>query len=567
MPESPVSIQVMSDQEDAQQSSPDEKEPKIQFQRVPAGSAMEGILDTRKFSNLTKLTRVIAWVWRAVKKWRKLLTKTSGSSKPKWEGIPSTPEITSRAEEAVLTIAECEDALRDLFLAAQEGETFPDTTLNTLVMYKEEDTRLLLCGGRFQIFNEDKTTVPVIPYDAWISTLLAQEAHGANHEEIAGTLLRMRSRAWVIKGRKLAQKIVDSCVTCRKARARKCQQIMGDLPLERITPAKPFEYTTVDLFGPCEVKDEVRKKVKLKVWGIVFCCMASRAMHTDVVSDQSTEGFLLAYQRFTALRGHPKKLWSDPGKNFVGARPALKELYLFLDQLGKSELENEASKHGTEWSWKIHPADSPHRNGAAEAAVRAVKRALQNLGGEGLFTWSEFQTFLFMAANLANERPIDARVQSREDCIDYISPNTLLLGRTGPRGDLGSFNLEGYPYRRLRAIQTEIDRFWRKWSQLAGPNLFVRTKWHTVQRNVAVGDVVWLADQNALRGQYRLAKVINVNADKKGIVRDVHVRTFPSYPVPTMKPAQNQKAKRLKAKISATVLQRCQEKSNTEGAT
>jgi len=54
--------------------------------------------------------------------------------------------------------------------------------------------------------------------------------------------------------------------------------------------------------------------------------MASRVVHTDFVSDQSTEGFLLAYQRFTALRGHPKKLWLDPGKNFVGARPALKEL-------------------------------------------------------------------------------------------------------------------------------------------------------------------------------------------------------------------------------------------------
>ena len=92
---------------------------------------------------------------------------------------------------------------------------------------------------------------------------------------------------------------------------------MSDLPPERITPARPFEYTTVDLFGPYEVKDEVRKRVRLK--------------------------------RFTALRGHPKKLWSDPGKNFVGARPALIELYLFLDQLEKSELENEASKHGTEW--------------------------------------------------------------------------------------------------------------------------------------------------------------------------------------------------------------------------
>ncbi|KAB5567602.1 hypothetical protein PHYPO_G00234660 [Pangasianodon hypophthalmus] len=328
------------------------------------------------------------------------------------------------------------------------------------------------------------------------SPVTAQEAHNANHEEIAGTLLRMRKTAWVIKGRKLAQKIVDNCVTCRKARARKCQQIMSDLPPERITPARPFEYTTVDLFGPYEVKDETP----------------------------------------------------------VGARPALKELYLFLDQLGNSGIENEATKHGTEWSWKFHPADSPHRNGTAEAAVRTVKRALHNLGGDGCFTWSEFQTFLYMASNLANERPIDARTQSQEDCVDYISLNSLLLGRAGPRGDLGSFEFEGYPYKRLRAIQTEVDQFWRKWSQLAGPNLYIRSKWHTAHRNVAVGDVIWLADQNALRGQYKLARVISVNTDKKGIVRDVHVRTFPSYPVPTVKPDKKEKSKKLK--IPATVLHR-----------
>ncbi|KAJ7983844.1 hypothetical protein DPEC_G00370650 [Dallia pectoralis] len=331
---------------------------------------------------------------------------------------------------------------------------------------------------------------------------------------------------------------------------------MSDLPSERITPAKPFQYTTVDLFGPYEVKDEVKKRVKLKVWGIIFCCMASRAIHTDVVSDQSTEGFLLAYQRFTALRGHPKKLWSDPGTNFVGARPALKELYHFLDRSSISELENEASKHGTEWSWEIHPADSPHRNGAAEAAVRTVKRALHNLGGEGIFTWSEFQTFMYMAANLANERPIDARTQSREDCIEYISPNSLLLGRTGPKGDLGSFEFEGYSYKRLRVIQAEVNWFWRKWSQLAGPNLFVRSKWHTKQRNVAVGDIVWLADQNALRGQYKLGRVVSVNADRKCIVRDANVRTFPSYPTPTRRHVHADKSKKHSIKIPATILHR-----------
>lgn len=159
-----------------------------------------------------------------------------------------------------------------------------------------------------------------------------------------------------------------------------------------------------------------------------------------------------------------------------------------------------------------------------------------------------------MASNLANERPIDARTQSREDCVEYISANSLLLGRTGPSGDPGTFDFEGYSYKRLRAIQTEVDRFWRKWSQLAGPNLFVRTKWHTAHRNVAIGDVVWLADQNALRGQFRLARVISVNIDQKGIARDVHVRTFPSYPVSTVKPIQ--KVKKPSTKIPATVLHR-----------
>lgn len=75
------------------------------------------------------------------------------------------------------------------------------------------------------------------------------------------------------------------------------------------------------------------------------------------------------------------------GKNFVGAKPALADLYLFLDHLNKEQIHHETVKHGTKWSWKIHPADSPHRNGAAEAAVNLVKQALHNLGSDEVFTW------------------------------------------------------------------------------------------------------------------------------------------------------------------------------------
>ncbi|XP_036068500.1 uncharacterized protein LOC112152419 [Oryzias melastigma] len=522
----------------------------VHVRRTSAGAAIKKLIDVTKISNFMRLVKVIAWLWKAVETWKQTLK----NPKRKQIKVLSKEELRNEIKRLTLTVEEHRDALRDIFHAAQEGVRFEDTTLNRLVVYKDKETQLYVCGGRIQSFDEDKTAVPLLPYNSWVSTLLAREAHEANHEDIAGTLIRMRKRAWVVKGRRLAKKVVDSCVECRKTKAKRCQQIMADLPPERTHQAQPFEFTTVDLFGPYEVKDEVRKRVKLKVWGIIFSCMASRAVHADVVSDQSTEGFLLAYKRFTSIRGHPRKLWSDPGSNFVGAKPVLENLYLFLDRLEKSDLQNEAAMHGTEWSWKIHPADSPHRNGAAEAAVRLLKRALHNLGGDGIFTWGEFQTFLYMAANLTNERPIDARTQSQEDCINYITPNTLLLGRAGPKGDSCSFDFAGYPFKRLNVIQAEVNRFWKKWSQLAGPNLLIRNKWHTKTRNVAVGDIVWIADSNALRGQYRLGRVVKANSDKFGVVRDVKVRTYPSYPVSNMKtkPKESKPA----TNIPATILHR-----------
>ncbi len=79
---------------------------------------------------------------------------------------------------------------------------------------------------------------------------------------------------------------------------------------------------------------------------------------------------------------------------------------------------------------------------------------------------------------MVSERPINARTQSREDCVEYISPSSLLLISTGRHGDPQSFDFEGYSYKRLRVIQEGVKKFWRRWCQLAGPNLFIRNKWH-----------------------------------------------------------------------------------------
>lgn len=56
-----------------------------------------------------------------------------------------------------------------------------------------------------QILNEDKAAVSILPYGAWVSTLLAHEVHKQNHNRVAGTLLKMRRKAWVVKVRRIAQ--------------------------------------------------------------------------------------------------------------------------------------------------------------------------------------------------------------------------------------------------------------------------------------------------------------------------------------------------------------------------
>lgn len=136
-----------------------------------------------------------------------------------------------------------------------------------------------------------------------------------------------------------------------------------------------------------------------------------------------------------------------------------------------------------------------------------------------------------MAANLSNERPISARAQVQDATVEVITPNSLLLGRARPSGDSRGFEYPTYPVVRLRAIQIKADKFWRRWSQLAGPGLFIQQKWHAPARNVVAGDLVWLADQNALRSQFRLGRVVEVCPDVKGVVRDVRVRTCQGCPV------------------------------------
>lgn len=110
----------------------------------------------------------------------------------------------------------------------------------------------------------------------------------------------------------------------------------------------------------------------------MFSFAVCRVEQFILANAQSAESFLMAFKRFAAARGYPRNIYSDLFTNLSGARPVLQGLYKFVEDMYKSGLKENAAKNGTEWIWKIHPANSPHRNEAEEAAVHIVSRVKSN---------------------------------------------------------------------------------------------------------------------------------------------------------------------------------------------
>ena len=59
------------------------------------------------------------------------------------------------------------------------------------------------------------------------------------------------------------------------------------------------------------------------------------------------------------------------------------------------------------------------------------------------------------------------------------------------------------------------------------PTLIRRQKWHHDKRNIKVDDVCMLKDSNAMRGEWRMSRVLETYPDEHGKVRNVKLKVPP----------------------------------------
>lgn len=301
---------------------------------------------------------------------------------------------------------------------------------------------------------------------------------------------------------------------------------MAALPPERVTFSLPFTYTGVDFAGPFSVKSSPLRNAKLlKAYAAVFVCFSTRAVHLEVCSDLSTDAFLAAFSRFISRRGQPKTLFSDNGRNFVGANyKLLKEHSQFLKSIDKS-LMDKYSTQGLNWSFI--PPYAPHMGGLWEAAVKSMKSHLKKISTNMNYTFEEFTTLLVRIEAVLNSRPLSPLTENPSEILP-LTPGHFLRGApiTAPPEAPVEIPITKLSHlNRWQRLKAMFNIFSQRWKSEYVVELQRRYKWKTTKNNIKEGDLVIIKDDFLPPLEWCLGRVEKVFYGKDNNVRVAEIRT------------------------------------------
>ncbi|KAK7877121.1 hypothetical protein WMY93_032173 [Mugilogobius chulae] len=520
---------------------PEIKAVMVNMVQVEQASPMEKLINY--FSTWLSLKRAVGWLVKfknllfSLVQHRRQLKETLVAADMSIEQLESEVQVQMKSFKAqvskdLLSVEDMDAAEKVIvrfcqrtrypeeFACLERGECLKKTShlykLNPIL-----DDGLIRVGGRL--------SRAAMPVEAKHPVILVKDLHLARlilchvHQETGHSgrnhmLSHLRQRYWIPGACAAIRKILAKCVICRRLSAVPGHQKMSDLPLSRITPDEPpFSRVGLDCFGPFEVK---RGRAVVKRYGLIFTCLAIRAIHLEVLSSLDTNSFINGLRRFIARRGQVLEIRSDNGTNFVGAERELKEA---LEKLNHTLINGMLLQKNVKWIFNT-PAAS-HHGSAWERLVRSVRKVLnsilktQNLDEEGLVT-------VFCEAEaIVNSRPITKASTDPND-LEALTPNHLLLLKSQPSLPPGLFEkADVYARRRWKQVQYMSDLFWKRWLKEYLPSLQERQKWNRVRRNFIPGDIVMLVDDMAPRNSWITARVLDTVSDKNGLVRTVRIKT------------------------------------------
>lgn len=458
-------------------------------------------LNIERYSKYMKLICVTSRIIQAFQK----------DTKPSFKNIFKTPSASDIKKAEEFWVRDAQRLMEDEINKGNYLRLCP----------KRNEEGIFVVSGRAEKWFKDTYNpdgVILLPHSHRISYLYALWVHNIDHLGVAATISKIRSRFWITQITKLVSGIRSKCVTCKKLDKVLAGQRMSQLPEHRLKPSPAFQNTYVDLFGPFQIRGLVNKRTRGKCFGVLYTCGSSRAVYGDLSQDYSTDGFLQTTRRFVTLRGYPKDMYSDSGSQIMAADREIQNLCKKLDL---EQLKRFGADKGLTWHFSTPGA--AWQNGCVEALIKSIKKCITIAVGDQVLSFPELQTVIFEAANLVNERPIGIYNRNIEDG-SYLSPNDLLLGRASARVPAGPFKEYTSIKQRHAFIQSIVDSFWKRWQRDFFPSLIIRQKWHVQKRNVCMGDIVLIKDCGAIRGTWKLGKIVKLHDNADKLIRNVDVQ-------------------------------------------
>ncbi|XP_013199061.2 uncharacterized protein LOC106141973 [Amyelois transitella] len=425
-----------------------------------------------QFRSFSKVIRVLAWVRRFLRRSHQ-------------ESYLTLTELREAKIKIIKRIQEIEFSEEITSLKDSQRLTSRSKLLNLTPFLDEQG--VLRVGGRLKNarISADMKNPIIIPYASRLTQLIIDDAYKVTlHGGARVTLALIRQKYWLISGNRATKKHIRQCVTCKKHNPRLQEQIMGDLPSPRVNPSRPFQHTGVDYTGHILVKANKGRGIKTsKGYVAVFVCMATKAVHLELVSDLSTSAFIAVLRRMAARWGTPSHLYSDNGTNFVGANRILQEEYQEILQVFNDDFVG--SLTGMKITWHFNSPAWPSAGGLFEAAVKSFKFHFKRVVGEQRLTFEEYSTLLTQIEACMNSRPLCALSEDPED-FDYLTPAHFLSG--GPT--LTLIETERDMRTRWHLTQKIYQDIWKRWRAEYLTQLTSRSKWRYPRKNIQINDVV-----------------------------------------------------------------------------
>ena len=311
---------------------------------------------------------------------------------------------------------------------------------------------------------------------------------------------------------------------CRIEAGKLQKQQMAVIKEEIVTMCPPWTYVSLDYAGPVIIKGEVNARSRGKAWILVYVCKSTKAVCLLVTSGYDTASFLCKHEEFRARKGDQKKITTDRGTQLVKSGIVLAG----QDSSPRKWDWKEVVRRNSTTKWEFVPIGSAHRNGLAESTVKILKKSLRHALASGVeLSYSEMITLLAKISHSINSRPLGISTvgadSQQEDNLSPITPNHLLIGRSDGEAPPLEYEDNDKFTARMAYVSEVYQAWWEAWIQQVLPSLMPIRKWKKRAKNLQVGDVVMLYYPGNIKDDYRLARVLEVHPDVRGLVRTVTI--------------------------------------------